>query len=122
MAGQMIMGFILPFALAFVAIPMESLLHSGRTVTGHLLGLLLRVLATALRILAILSRQLGRVINSCYDLLVIPLLWAERLITTRDRSKIQAGPEIAPDEQTSVPNVASPATREDRGSMQPSPI
>ena len=32
--GQMIMGFILPFALAFIAIPLESFVHSSRTVLG----------------------------------------------------------------------------------------
>ena len=31
-AGQMLLGFILPFALAFIAIPLESLIHSSRTV------------------------------------------------------------------------------------------
>src|SRR3989304_3399242 len=32
--GQMVMGFILPFALAFVAIPLESFVHASRTVMG----------------------------------------------------------------------------------------
>src|SRR3970282_2192416 len=32
--GQMVMGFILPFALTFVAIPLESFLHASRTVMG----------------------------------------------------------------------------------------
>ena len=32
--GQMVMGFILPFALAFVAIPLESFVHSSRAVVG----------------------------------------------------------------------------------------
>ena len=36
-AGQMILGFILPFALAFVAIPLESFIHSARTVSGVVL-------------------------------------------------------------------------------------
>ncbi|NIQ97122.1 MAG: hypothetical protein GWN87_25280, partial [Desulfuromonadales bacterium] len=33
-AGQMVMGFVLPFALTFVAIPLESFIHSSRTVIG----------------------------------------------------------------------------------------
>ena len=37
-AGQMLLGFILPFALAFIAIPLESLIHSSRTVGGVLLA------------------------------------------------------------------------------------
>jgi len=120
MAGQMIMGFILPFALAFVAIPLESLLHSGRTVAGHLLGLLLRVLATALRLLAIFSRQLGRATNSCYDLLVIPLLWVERLIARRKRPDTET--EDPAVEQATEQRVPSHTADDDRESMQPSPI
>ena len=37
-AGQMLLGFILPFALAFIAIPLESLIHSARTVGGVQIG------------------------------------------------------------------------------------
>ena len=37
-AGQMLLGFILPFALAFIAIPLESLIHSARTVGGVVLA------------------------------------------------------------------------------------
>src|SRR5688572_13566858 len=37
-AGQMLLGFILPFALAFIAIPVESLIHSARTVGGMVLA------------------------------------------------------------------------------------
>jgi len=37
-AGQMLLGFILPFALAFIAIPLESLIYSTRTVGGVLLA------------------------------------------------------------------------------------
>ena len=37
-AAQMGMGFILPFALAFVAIPLESFIHSLRTLLGVLAG------------------------------------------------------------------------------------
>ena len=35
-AGQMLLGFMLPFALAFIAIPLESLIHSARSVRGAL--------------------------------------------------------------------------------------
>ena len=36
-AAQMGMGFILPFALTFVAIPLETFVHSLRTVVGFIL-------------------------------------------------------------------------------------
>ncbi|HIG42491.1 MAG: hypothetical protein ABGY96_17270 [bacterium] len=88
MAGQMIMGFVLPFALAFVAIPLESLLHSGRTTVGHLLGLAMRMLSTALRMMAMLSRQAGKALNSFYDLTVIPLIWAEDIFAKRPKKTV----------------------------------
>eukprot|EP00903_Cladosiphon_okamuranus_P004268 g4266.t1 len=48
--GQMIMGFVLPFALAFVAIPLESFIHSTRTVLGM-------VFVAVLRSIAVLASQ-----------------------------------------------------------------
>ena len=48
--GQMIMGFILPFALAFVAIPLESFVSSSRTVLGIVAAGALRLFAFILRL------------------------------------------------------------------------
>lgn len=78
-AAQMGMGFILPFALTFVAIPLETFVHSLRTVVG-LLGIgLLRSVALALRLLGKGFRQLGILLTHLYDLpLFIPLWWAAR--------------------------------------------
>jgi hypothetical protein len=79
-AGQMLLGFILPFALAFVAIPLESFMHSARTVGGAALVMLVRVLAFVLRVLGNLVRQLCKVLTTLYDVtIVIPLL-IERLV------------------------------------------
>jgi hypothetical protein len=78
--GQMLLGFILPFALAFVAIPLESFMHSARTVGGAALVVLVRVLAFVLRVLGNLVRQLCRVLTTLYDVtIVIPLL-IERMV------------------------------------------
>ena len=82
-AAQMGMGFILPFALTFVAIPLETFVHSLRTIVGliaigtlQVTSVLLRLLGSGLRYLSVLAAQL-------YDLpLFIPLWW-----TTRDRSE-----------------------------------
>jgi hypothetical protein len=78
-AGQMLLGFILPFALAFIAIPLESLIHSSRTVGGVLLLVPVRALAVLLRALATLARQLSRVLISLYDVAIVLPLLAERL-------------------------------------------
>ncbi|MGH8459283.1 MAG: hypothetical protein ACRESV_08025, partial [Nevskiales bacterium] len=77
-----VLGFILPFALAFVAIPLESFVHSARTVGGAGLVMLVRVLGFVLRVLGNLVRQLCRVLTTLYDVtIVIPLL-IERMVKT----------------------------------------
>jgi len=75
--AQMGMGFILPFALVFVAIPLETFVHSLRTVMG-LTGIgLLRALALILRVLGNGSRHLGTLAQRIYDLPLFVPLWIE---------------------------------------------
>ena len=78
-AGQMLLGFILPFALAFVAIPLESLIHSGRTVGGVLLVTAVSALALTLRVLANVARKAARVLITVYDVVIVVPLFVERL-------------------------------------------
>jgi hypothetical protein len=77
-AGQMMLGFILPFALTFVAIPLESLIHSARTVGGALLVTLVRVSAFVLRVLGNLFRHLSRALINLYDVVIVLPLLLER--------------------------------------------
>lgn len=77
-AGQMLLGFILPFALAFVAIPLESFITSARTVGGAALVLLARATAVLLRVVGNLVRQLARVLITVYDILIVVPLLIER--------------------------------------------
>jgi hypothetical protein len=76
-AAQMGMGFILPFALVFVAIPLETFVHSLRTVMGLLAIGILRLLALLLRILGNGARHLGTLTQQVYDLLLFVPLWIE---------------------------------------------
>lgn len=76
--GQMIMGFILPFALAFIAIPLESFIHSLRTVLGLLAIGLLQATHLMLRSSASLITQLSKVIISLYDLIIMVPLSIEK--------------------------------------------
>lgn len=78
--GQMLLGFILPFALTFVAIPLESFIHAARTVLGVLAVAVLRGVATVLRVAGSVSRGLARVLIRFYDLLVFLPLAVERAI------------------------------------------
>jgi len=80
--GQMLLGFILPFALAFVAIPLESFMHSARTVGGAAFVVLVRVLAFVLRVLGNLVRQLCKVLTTLYDVTIVLPLLIERMVKT----------------------------------------
>lgn len=79
-AAQMGMGFILPFALMFVAIPLESFIHSLRTLLGMLATGFLRVAAFLLRWLASLALHGGRGLMDLYDLIIFLPLWVEERI------------------------------------------
>lgn len=80
-AAQMGMGFILPFALVFVAIPLETFVHSLRTVVGLTGIAVLRVLALILRVLGNGCRHLGALAQSVYDLPLFVPLWIETRMT-----------------------------------------
>ena len=84
-AGQMLLGFILPFALAFIAIPLESLIHSSRTVGGVLLLTLVRVAALVLRLAGSIARQMSRVLVRLYDVAIVVPLLVERLVKKAPR-------------------------------------
>ena len=84
-AAQMGMGFILPFALTFVAIPLETFVHSLRTVVGLLAISIIRALSLALRLLGNLSLYLGLLLKQVYDIpLFVPLWLEERLAAAVD--------------------------------------
>jgi hypothetical protein len=79
-AGQMLLGFILPFALAFVAIPLESFINSARTVGGAALVLLARAAAVTLRVTGNFLRQLCKVLITLYDIAIVVPLLVERWV------------------------------------------
>jgi hypothetical protein len=79
-AGQMVLGFMLPLALSFIAIPLESLIHSGRTVGGAAFLAFLRTLAFLLRVSGSAARQLSRVLVRLYDVAIVVPLMAERFV------------------------------------------
>jgi hypothetical protein len=78
--GQMLLGFILPFALAFIAVPLESWVTSARTVGGAALVMLVRALAVLLRITGTIVRRLMRVVTTLYDIVIVLPLLVERLV------------------------------------------
>jgi hypothetical protein len=77
-AAQMGMGFTLPFALVFVAIPLEMFIHSLRTVLGLLAIGVLRLLRLVLRLLASAFVHLGTALVRLYDIPIFMPLWIEQ--------------------------------------------
>jgi hypothetical protein len=76
----MLLGFILPFALAFVAVPLESFINTARTVGGAALVILARAAAVLLRTAGNAIRQLCKLLITLYDVLIVLPLLAERWV------------------------------------------
>ena len=79
--SQMVLGFILPFVLAFVAIPLEFFISSSRTVLGVIVAGILRFIAFVLRFIGNVVVYSGKVIITIYDLVRFPTLWLEGVLT-----------------------------------------
>ncbi len=89
-AAQMGMGFILPFALVFVAIPLETFVQSLRTVLGVIGIGLLRFLALVLRVLGNGARHLGTLCERLWDLPLFLPLWLEaRMAAQAQEEQVQ---------------------------------
>lgn len=111
-AGQMILGFTLPFALAFVAIPLEYFIQSGRTVLGGATVLGIRSLALVLRSLAGFLKQLGTALCLLYDAVIfIPLLVERAWLGRRDQPQrtaaLAAEPPVYPKRLTEAGHQAT---------------
>jgi hypothetical protein len=78
--GQMVMGFILPFALAFVAIPLESFIHASRTVIGLVGASVVRMLAYVAKMTGQMMYQVGRIMIHTYDMAIFLPLSVEQLV------------------------------------------
>lgn len=84
-AAQMGMGFTLPFALVFVALPLETFVHSMRTVLGMIGIGVLRLVGVLLRLLASLMAQLGLALVRIYDIPIFMPLWLETMWVKPER-------------------------------------
>ena len=84
--GQMIMGFILPFSLAFVAIPLESFIQSTRTALGIVTTSVLRMICFVLRLLGNMMLQLGHVMIALYDIVIFLPLQVETIFKANQKS------------------------------------
>ncbi len=89
--GQMIMGFIFPFALVFAAIPLESFLSSCRTVLGLIAVGALRLIAFGVRLVGNIGYYTGRFVINLYDLLIFPTIWLEGVLANPKTNKNVGG-------------------------------
>jgi len=87
--GQMVMGFILPFALAFIAIPLESFIHSLRIVVGLMVIGVIRVFRILLRMIGGFINHLFKMFVHLFDLIIMLPLTIEKLVSSRNRSKVE---------------------------------
>ena len=72
--GQAVLGFVLPWVLAMVAIPLEMLIDSSRHVANALTVFLLHTAGHASHIAGRLVGHAGNAINSLYDVYIaVPL-------------------------------------------------
>ena len=98
--GKMILGFILPFVLAFVAIPLESFVSSTRTVLGIITAGTLRLIALVLRLIGNAGYYAGRLVINIYDLIIFPSIWLEGVFTGSKKKREEAAEKQIYDDGT----------------------
>ena len=81
--GQAVLGFILPWILAMIAVPLEMLIESGRHVGGRLAVGLLIGFGFVLRLIGHGMRYLAAGAGHLYDLYIIIPLQLERVVRRR---------------------------------------
>jgi hypothetical protein len=106
-AAQMGMGFILPFALTFVAIPLESFIQTFRHVMSLVVMGVMDLAIVLLRLTGNLAWQAGVVLLHVYDLLIFAPLWLERASARRRARK--AAQDSANDEEAAAAAVQETA-------------
>jgi hypothetical protein len=82
-AAQMLLGFLLPWVLIFVAIPFESFVESGRILLANLVIQVLHLVIILMRLTATVIRYLCDILLALYDVVVSIPLWLEHQINRR---------------------------------------
>ena len=83
--GQAVLGFILPWIMATVAIPLEMLLDSGRHVLASILSLLIAGLGHVARTLEHAAKALFQMLPNVYDIYIAIPLRIEALVRRDQR-------------------------------------
>lgn len=78
--GQAVLGFVLPWILAMVAVPLEMLLDSGRHVSASLAALTLSVVGNAVKIAGHVLNSVFKLLPNLYDAYIAIPLRIERMV------------------------------------------
>ena len=81
-------GFILPFVLMLIAIPLEMFFNSGRIVIAEIVILLVQGVAIALRIIGNIVKSAAEVIIAIYDVFIFFPLWIEEKIVNKGKAEL----------------------------------
>ncbi len=82
--GQAVLGFVLPWILAMVAVPLEMLLDSGRHVFASLGALVLSVVGNGLKIVGHFLNSVFKMLPNLYDVYIGVPLRIERMLRGGD--------------------------------------
>ena len=88
--GQAVLGFILPWILAMVAVPLETLIATGGHIALTATAGVLALVGTVSRLLAHGSRYLVEGLRHLYDIYIVLPLQIERIATGGSRPALTA--------------------------------
>src|SRR4051794_6078267 len=94
--GQAVLGFILPWILAMVAVPLETLITTGGHIFLTLTAGILALVGTVARLLGHGSRYLVEGARHLYDIYIVIPLQIERLASGGARASIPAAKGARP--------------------------
>ena len=86
--GQAVLGFILPWILAMVAVPLEMLLDSGRHVLAAVAVAVLGTLGNIVRVIAHTAQTLTAAFPNVYDVYISIPLRVERMARNSPPEKL----------------------------------
>jgi hypothetical protein len=105
--GQAVLGFILPWILAMMAIPLEMLINAGSTVFLGGLAMIFSLLASAVRLVGHALRHLVSMVNALYDVYIVIPLQIERMTRQGGAAALRAGTLRNPTEETAERQVVA---------------
>jgi hypothetical protein len=86
LGAKMLLAFVLPFILIFMAVPFERLMHSLRIFLVVAISIVLRVLALILRVTAGWLWYVNQAVQAIYDVFISLPRWLASQVRSRQKS------------------------------------